>query len=159
MHVEIGEILISGTGKAIARKNAGETLVFVGSIEKTGAGTGTALSVVGGAIKGFVNKIDTTAAYSISAGAELDIMVNSLSGTDTNSGTINKISGVNQLIQGSVGVGLDTVSQIKAKYHIKNNGDQLMLEDSAGAVNEKMLAIKNQAGNYEIVIGNDDILT
>ena len=92
----IGEhILITGTGVGIGRVNAGDVYVKVQLIQKTGAGTGTAILLTAGTINAYVTEIDTTVAYNNNGGT-LNLICNKLTGTQTETaGTSNFFTNAN----------------------------------------------------------------
>jgi hypothetical protein len=116
IHIKGGDIYISGTGYGVVRANAGETVGRVDHIADIGGGNGTGIDCLAGTINlqvsdmaslatailvpagtGICNlqvtEIDSTAAYNVGAGAELNLFINQLTGTQTNAGTLSLIRG------------------------------------------------------------------
>jgi len=116
IHLNGGDIYISGTGYGVVRANAGETVGRVDHIADIGGGNGTGIDCTAGTINlqisdmeslatailvpagtGTCNiqvtEIDSTVAYNVGVGGTLNLIVNEISGTETNAGTLSLIRG------------------------------------------------------------------
>jgi hypothetical protein len=85
VHLVCEDIYLSGTGTAVAVAGTGTIVGQVTHITEQGAGigNGTGFNVAGGQIDLSVSHLDTTAAYTVAAGAELNLFCAYLSGTET----------------------------------------------------------------------------
>lgn len=107
IHVNGGDIYITGTGIAIGRANSGTTVGKIDHIIDTGGGSGTGCAIISGEFDLSINRIqdcsigidvnggvanlqieaiDCTTAYDVANGATLNLFCNALSGAKTTVG-------------------------------------------------------------------------
>lgn len=158
VHLKGGDIYISGTGGAIARANAGTTVGRVDHILDTGGGNGTAIQITAGTFDLQISRIqdcavglnidggvaniqvcdlDCTAAYDIAAGAELNLFVNEMAGTETVAATgirhLMRLDG-SSYIPGDLTISRDTGGAGTVKATIAN-------EDNTAAASNSSLSV------------------
>jgi len=84
IHIQGGDIYITGTGLAVGRANAGTIVGRVDHILDTGAGSGTGIAILSGTIDLNVSLIDNNVAYNVNgAASELRLVANEIIGTRT----------------------------------------------------------------------------
>lgn len=114
IHIKGGDIYVTGTGIGIARIAAGTIVGRVDHLLDTGGGNGTAifntlgtmdlevsriegfavgLDVNSGSVNLLCNTLESTTAYDVAAAGTLNLVVNELSGTQTNAGTLSLLRG------------------------------------------------------------------
>lgn len=132
MHINGGDIYISGTGTAIARAFSGSTVGHVEHILNMGVGTGTAINNFDGEMDLSIDLIDVTSGINISLGT-LNLFVGSL----TASGNAYNVSGgtLNLTYNTLSGTRTQTGGTVKTwTPHVSGTSGQLL--QSAGVGNE-----------------------
>lgn len=88
MHVQIGDLYLTGAGTGIARAGSGSLVGHVDHILEIGAGVGvgTAINVIAGEVDLSAGVVTAQNAYLVSAGATLRLEANSITGATTVAG-------------------------------------------------------------------------
>lgn len=128
IHATVGDIYLqSNTSYGIVRAGTGTTVANVDHILETGSPTGTVgILAAAGVVTANVRTISVDTAWSISAGATLNLFVNESTGTETETGTAN--------ITKAGATGAAGVEQPFAQWTI-NNGSATPASGEAGLQN------------------------
>lgn len=89
IHARVADIYINGDGKGLVTAGgAGKIYATVDEIEDKGAGTTTAIDVQTGKVRCRVSRIEADTAWNVALGATLEAFVGSVTGTKTETGTV-----------------------------------------------------------------------
>jgi len=137
MHLQCEDVYVTGTGIAVARIGTGTMVGYIAHVLEQGAGVGngTGIAVLGGTVDLVMCNLICDAAYTVAAGAQLNLTVDHIEGTETEVGTgvayvavPERIVGIRLLTPASIGSGggtYDTV-QTTATMLAANNTSRLV---------------------------------
>lgn len=93
IHLELHDIyLVANNTTGLARTGAGTTVGYIHHILESGSPTGTTgINVLGGTVDAQLDTLSADTAYTVGAGATLNLFCSSISGTKTAVGTVNKL--------------------------------------------------------------------